>query len=332
LGGPELPSGRRIEREVRINFAEETRKQTLRCLGACHATLEQAKQQTGGAAPVGMLSSLLRRPAGCVGVDWQPRVSFVRDDVLGVQDVTVAHDNGGDDPLTHAQLHLRRLPIGAWALGEPAIEARSTNAHLRAKRVLDVVCALVLLAVLAPVLLVVAVLVRIDSPGPIIFHQQRIGVGGRPFVMYKFRTMQVQSDVRLHQVYYADLIKGSAQPRNGLFKLTDDPRVTRVGHILRRFSLDELPQLVNIVRGDMSLVGPRPPLPYEVDLYGPRDRLRLEVLPGLTGLWQVSGRSRLGFQEMIELDLAYIEQWSIWLDLWIMLRTPLVVLGGSDAS
>jgi lipopolysaccharide/colanic/teichoic acid biosynthesis glycosyltransferase len=197
---------------------------------------------------------------------------------------------------------------------------------------LDVVCAIVLLILLAPVLLVIAGLVRLDSPGPVLFRQQRIGAWGRVFVMYKFRTMRQEGDVSIHQAYYADLIRGTAQPRNGLFKLSDDPRITRTGRILRRYSLDELPQLVNILQGHMSLVGPRPPIPYEVDHYGPRERRRLEVTPGLTGLWQVSGRSRLSFQEMIELDLTYIEHWSIWLDLWIMLRTPLVVLGGAGAS
>jgi lipopolysaccharide/colanic/teichoic acid biosynthesis glycosyltransferase len=112
----------------------------------------------------------------------------------------------------------------------------------------------------------------------------------------------------------------------------DDPRIIRTGRLLRRFSLDELPQLLNVLQGNMSLVGPRPPIPYEVELYNPRERLRLQATPGLTGLWQVSGRNRLTFQQMVELDLTYIERWSLWLDLWIILRTPLAVLAPQDAS
>jgi lipopolysaccharide/colanic/teichoic acid biosynthesis glycosyltransferase len=211
-------------------------------------------------------------------------------------------------------------------------ESRGTNYQLRAKRALDLVLAVILLLMLIPILVVLAALVCIDSPGPVLFRQRRIGAGGRTFVMYKFRTMYNQADTEVHAAYYRELIRGAAPPRNGLFKVADDQRVTPLGRILRRFSLDELPQLFNVLSGDMSLVGPRPPIPYEVDEYGPRERLRLRVVPGLTGLWQVSGRSRLTFQEMIDLDLRYIDHWSIWLDLWIMLRTPLVMLRGSGAS
>jgi lipopolysaccharide/colanic/teichoic acid biosynthesis glycosyltransferase len=175
-------------------------------------------------------------------------------------------------------------------------------------------------------------LVWLDSPGPILFRQQRIGLGGSAFVMYKFRTMKVDSDAGIHQAYYSDLMSGTVEPSNGLFKLSHDPRVTNSGGLLRRFSLDELPQLINVLRGDMSLVGPRPPIPYEVEQYGPREWLRLKVTPGLSGLWQVSGRNQLDFQQMIDLDLAYIERWSIWLDLWIMARTPFVVLAAHGAS
>jgi len=216
--------------------------------------------------------------------------------------------------------------------GDPEIGRRWRTADLRTKRALDVVGAVLLLIAVSPALLVVAMLVVLDSPGPILFRQERIGLGGRVFVMYKFRTMRVDSDARIHQAYYSGLISGSAEPSNGVFKLSHDPRVTNIGGFLRRFSLDELPQLMNVLRGDMSLVGPRPPISYEVEQYGPRERLRLEVTPGLTGLWQVSGRNRLDFQQMIELDLAYIERWSIWLDLWIMARTPLVVLAAHGAS
>lgn len=203
---------------------------------------------------------------------------------------------------------------------------------MRAKRALDVVAAILLLVGAAPAFVGVAILVRLTSPGPILFRQERVGRGGRVFVMYKFRTMCVGADTHIHQAYYTGLMNGSAQPCNGVFKLAKDPRLTSVGGFLRRFSLDELPQLINVLRGDMSLVGPRPAIPYEVEQYGPRERLRLEVTPGLTGLWQVSGRNLLDFHQMINLDLAYIERWSLWLDLWIILRTPLVVMAAHGAS
>jgi lipopolysaccharide/colanic/teichoic acid biosynthesis glycosyltransferase len=209
--------------------------------------------------------------------------------------------------------------------------SRSRQVQLLTKRLLDVVCAVVLLAVFLPVLLLVALLVRTTSSGPILYRQRRVGRGGRHFWFLKFRTMYHHSDPSVHLAYYRDLVRGEARPVRGLYKLVDDARVTGIGRILRRLSLDELPQLINILRGDMSLVGPRPPIPYEADLYTARDWARLSVMPGLTGLWQVSGRGTLTFQEMVDLDLQYIERWSLWLDWRILLRTPLVVLTGKGA-
>jgi len=195
-----------------------------------------------------------------------------------------------------------------------------------AKRTLDVLVAGALLLLLAPILLVVALAVRLSSPGPVLFRQLRLGKDGRTFCMLKFRTMRVDADSAIHEAYYRKLVAGDAVSSNGSFKLVDDPRVTRVGRWLRRSSIDELPQLLNVLRGEMSLVGPRPPLPYEAELYGPREWWRLWVVPGMTGLWQVSGRSALNFQQMIELDLAYVAGWSIWMDLGILARTPLAVV------
>jgi lipopolysaccharide/colanic/teichoic acid biosynthesis glycosyltransferase len=202
----------------------------------------------------------------------------------------------------------------------------------RVKRGLDVCCALAFLVILSPLLVAIAAVIWFDSRGPILFRQSRLGLGGREFVMYKFRTMVPDCDPAPHRDYYSQLVMGVAAPDHGLFKLRTDPRVTRVGRFLRRFSLDELPQLVNVLRGTMSLVGPRPPIPYEVQNYGPREMLRLDVTPGLTGLWQVNGRNLMNFQDMITLDLNYIERWSIWLDLWILLRTPLAVLTAYGAD
>ena len=200
-----------------------------------------------------------------------------------------------------------------------------------AKRVMDIGIALVALVVLAPVLIAAAMAIKVSSPGPVLFRQRRIGRNGRSFEMYKLRTMVANADPAIHRAYVSALMRGEAGQDGGLFKLASDPRITTVGRFLRRTSIDELPQLFNVVKGDMSLVGPRPPLPYEYELYDERARQRLSVLPGITGLWQVSGRSRLTFRQMIELDLAYVSQRSIWLDLTILLRTPAVLLTGSGA-
>ena len=190
------------------------------------------------------------------------------------------------------------------------------------KRGLDLVLGSVAMLVLLPIMGLLALLVRIDSLGPVLFIQQRIGKNGIPFTTYKFRSMVVEAES-----LRADLTALN-EADGPLFKIKNDPRMTRVGRYLRRFSLDELPQIFNVLLGDMSLVGPRPALPEEVGEYEPWHRKRLEVLPGITGLWQVSGRSDLGFDEMMLLDIYYVENWSPLLDVNIMLRTiPKVVLG-----
>jgi lipopolysaccharide/colanic/teichoic acid biosynthesis glycosyltransferase len=204
--------------------------------------------------------------------------------------------------------------------------------ELAIKRAVDLVVAACLLLVLIPVLLVIAALIRLSSPGPILLMQERVGRNGQPFRMYKFRTMVTNGNPEIHRAYYHSLVRGAAQRIDGKFKLGNDPRITPLGRILRRYSLDELPQLGNVLRGEMSLVGPRPAIPYEVDLYRPRDMGRFAAAPGMTGLWQVSGRSLLDFDDIVTLDLAYIERWSIWLDIRILLRTPLVVVTGRGAD
>jgi exopolysaccharide biosynthesis polyprenyl glycosylphosphotransferase len=182
-----------------------------------------------------------------------------------------------------------------------------------------------LMLVASPVLVAAAVAVKLSSRGPVLFRQTRIGVDGRRFTMLKFRSMVVDAEQRRADL--AHLSEGNEM----LFKLRDDPRVTRVGSVLRRFSLDELPQLINVVRGDMSLVGPRPPLPEEVAMYSADATRRLRVRPGLTGLWQVSGRSDLSWEESLRLDLRYVDNWSIALDVSILWRTWRAVLHGSGA-
>lgn len=194
-----------------------------------------------------------------------------------------------------------------------------------AKRLFDISVSIVLVILLCPLMMAVAILVRCDSPGPILFRQRRIGIEGESFNMLKFRSMVVDAEQRL-----ADL-SGLNQGSGALFKIKNDPRVTRVGRYLRRFSLDELPQLFNVLQGTMSLVGPRPPLPAEVATYENDVRRRLLVKPGLTGLWQVSGRSNLSWQDSVRLDLYYVENWSLLGDLVIILRTIRAVFGSAGA-
>ena len=191
--------------------------------------------------------------------------------------------------------------------------------QLNLKRAFDVVVSLLALAVAGPVLLVVMTLVWLESPAPPIFKQRRLGLGGREFSMFKVRTMVPNAESMRAQLEHLN----EAAP---LFKITNDPRVTKVGRFLRATSLDELPQLLNVLRGEMSLVGPRPRLPSEFDLSVPRQRHRFIVKPGLAGLWQVRGRARLGFDEALEIDLEYIRRWSFLFDLELILRTAWVVL------
>jgi lipopolysaccharide/colanic/teichoic acid biosynthesis glycosyltransferase len=206
--------------------------------------------------------------------------------------------------------------------------------RVAAKRLLDIIGSSVLLITLAPVLLIVSALVKLTSRGPVLFPQERIGSGGRPFTMMKFRTMHLDADPRIHQQYVENFIQAGEASGTGerVFKIVNDPRVTPIGRFLRRSSLDELPQFWNVLKGDMSLVGPRPPLPYEVARYKNWHRRRvLEAKPGLTGLWQVTGRSRTTFDEMVRLDLRYAKNYSVWTDLKILMATPRAVISGKGA-
>ena len=205
------------------------------------------------------------------------------------------------------------------------------------KRSMDVLGSLVLLLLLSPVFFVIAAAVKLTSRGPILFRQKRIGEHGTAFTFLKFRSMYVDNDASQHKEYVRQLIAGQAAKQTndageGIFKLTNDPRITAVGNFLRRSSLDELPQFINVLRGDMSLVGPRPPVPYEVEAYATWHRRRLlEAKPGITGLWQVQGRSRVGFDDMVRLDLRYARHSSPWLDLKILVQTPRAVIAGNGA-
>jgi len=188
------------------------------------------------------------------------------------------------------------------------------------KRAIDVLLATVGLVATIPIWIAICAAIRLESPGSPIFAQERVGRRGRQFRFYKFRSMYVDAESRLHEVLVHNETDGP------VFKIRQDPRITGVGAFLRRTSLDELPQLLNVLKGDMSLVGPRPPLPREVDQYRPGDLVRLQVKPGLTCLWQVSGRSNVGFDQWMELDRQYVRQMSLWLDLSILARTVGAVL------
>ncbi|MGO9863422.1 MAG: sugar transferase [Terriglobales bacterium] len=222
----------------------------------------------------------------------------------------------------------------------PDLEKRQESKRVsRAmKRMIDVLGSLSLLAILSPVLCIIAAAVKLTSRGPVLFRQKRIGEHGTPFTFLKFRSMYMNNDASEHKEYVLQLIAGQAEKKSangngkGVFKLTNDPRITPVGRVLRRSSLDELPQLLNVLRGEMSLVGPRPPVPYEVEAYATWHRRRLlEAKPGITGLWQVYGRSRVEFDDMVRLDLRYARDCSPLLDLKILLQTPRAVMSGDGA-
>lgn len=220
----------------------------------------------------------------------------------------------------------------------PASRAPAYGGHpsLRsvAKRGFDLGFALVAIVVTLPLFAILGAAVRLTSPGPVFFRQRRVGLHGRAFVMLKFRSMHFGASEERHREYVASLIAGAPAPAShrGAFKLANDGRITAVGAFLRRTSLDELPQFWNVLTGDMSVVGPRPPLEYEVALYADWQWERLSVKPGITGHWQVSGRNRHAYVDMVRLDIEYVRHWSFWRDLGIVMRTPFVMLTNSGRA
>ena len=196
------------------------------------------------------------------------------------------------------------------------------------KRLMDIVGAAMGLALLSPLFLLIGAFIKIVSPGPVFFKQERIGLGGRPFTFWKFRTMKVDVDTTAHQQLLHNLISDVSRDDSGkpMTKLDHDPQIIPCGKILRKSCIDELPQLFNVLLGDMSLIGPRPPIPYEVDAYDCWHTARLSVIPGMTGLWQVSGKNRLTFKEMVRLDISYNRKSSFWLDLKILFHTPRAIV------
>ncbi len=213
---------------------------------------------------------------------------------------------------------------------------RINHSYQRTKRLLDILFSLLILIPLCVVIVVVAICIRLDTDGPIFFRQKRVGFNGVEFEMFKFRSMHVNNDDSWHRAAIAKYMSGQKLVESTTsdlsYKQVDDPRVTRVGRFLRKTSIDELPQFINVLRGEMTLVGPRPPLPYEVEKYSLYDKLRLSGKPGLTGPWQVYGRSRVTFKEMVEMDIAYLKRQALLEDLkLIALTVPVMIWGRGGA-
>lgn len=223
-----------------------------------------------------------------------------------------------------ARMHIVAEPAVKKPMGKPV--------SLAAKRAIDVLVASVVLLVTLPLTLIVMASIKLTSRGPIFFVQSRVGQFENPFDLYKFRTMRVDCDDTEHRAFQERLLSGgaNAETTDGVYKLVD-PRVTTVGAWLRRYSVDELPQLINVLRGEMSLVGPRPSLQWEVDLFSETHRQRARAVPGCSGLWQVSGRNLMSSLEMLDLDVEYVETFSFWRDLSILIRTPMAILRGDGA-
>jgi lipopolysaccharide/colanic/teichoic acid biosynthesis glycosyltransferase len=216
-----------------------------------------------------------------------------------------------------------------------SINILSGESYLFLKRLFDVFGSLSLLLFFSPIFGAVALGIRLFSPGPIFYKQTRIGKNGKPFGMLKFRSMRLENNPDLHREYVQRLIKENIFPcqlENGSLKLKSDPRITGIGRIIRKFSLDELPQFLNVLRGEMSIVGPRPPLPYELDCYAEWHKKRLAVLPGITGLWQVTAHNSVCFDDMVRIDLEYITHMNIWLDLKLLFLTPFEMIRGKGSG
>ncbi len=290
-----------------------------------------------------------KRDADIMGwIDWRAVIGVV---LIGVAESEADVARARFDARVRRELALRldvdtvdRMSIRVHCETEPAFLEEEGRPFVPDRRLLfdavkrgqDLVFSLALLILLSPLFLVIAVLVKCGSRGPVFFPQVRIGHRMKPFRMLKFRTMRCDADPKLHHDFVSAFIKDRNRHdepgTSRVFKLVNDPRVTPVGRILRKTSFDELPQLWNVLRGDMSLVGPRPPLPYELEQYQPwHCRRVLEAKPGMTGLWQVSGRSRTTFDEMVRLDLRYARTRSLWADIKILLATPAAVISGKGA-
>lgn len=288
---------------------------------------------------IGVIFTEISMTEKCVVQTLSRKVKFALQSALGAhsRDVELSfhifpEDPDGDDGGTSDDTETfdRMYP-------DLAIQTESRRIPLLAKRLLDIAGSLLALVVLAPLMALIAIAIKLSSPGPVLFRQIRLGQAGKGFTFLKFRSMYEKADPAIHEAYIKRFISnqtdtsgdGAGSP---VFKLQGDPRVTRVGSFLRRTSLDEIPQFFSVLVGQMSLVGPRPPLPYEFAKYEIWHRRRLLAMkPGITGYWQVEGRSRVKFDEMVRMDIAYARTWSLWKDIKILLQTPRAVVGGNGA-
>jgi lipopolysaccharide/colanic/teichoic acid biosynthesis glycosyltransferase len=333
-------------------FAEQVRLEERRAdrteAALSVAVFELGSERDGGDLNAEFLQflSVRKRETDTLGSIAQNRVALLLPDT-GVDGVRALVDQITDefrDLALHATTatYPKQSLESLIAKPECSIESPAANGSVfsseartgyRLKRGLDLMGASVLVVLFAPLMLFTAVVVALTSRGPVIFKQMRLGKGGVPFVFYKFRSMTANADDRVHREYVTRLIAGQSAGLNQgngsapLFKLKADPRVTRVGRFIRKTSIDELPQLFNVLKGEMSLVGPRPPLPYEAEKYQSWHMRRLlDLKPGITGVWQVEGRSKTSFDDMVRLDLRYMDKCSLWQDLKILLKTVKVVL------
>ena len=237
-------------------------------------------------------------------------------------------------PLDVMKQPLEQLSDRSLLYPENSADLPTTVLQRSLKRSVDVIIAVTALIALSPFFALIAALIKLSSPGPVFFKQERLGYGGKRFQLLKFRSMKPNCETDSHKQYVLSLINGTAPAPGdtGFFKMKNDPRITAIGRFLRKTSLDELPQLINVLLGDMSLVGPRPPIAYEVEAYAPwHQRRLLEAVPGITGLWQVEGRSRTSFDDMVRMDLRYSSTWSLWLDMKLLIKTPAAVFIGKGA-
>jgi len=219
-------------------------------------------------------------------------------------------------------------------MAELTVTPNNNPAYLFVKRSIDIAVSLLCLIVLSPLFLLVALAIKLTSKGPVLFTNTVVGKGCQPFTYYKFRSMKTEMSDSGHREFIGRYVSGEGDSDSGAseFKFVNDPRITPVGRIIRKLSIDEFPQMINVLKGDMSLVGPRPPVLYEYELYDDRKKLRLLVRPGITGYNQVTSRGESSFEEMFEQDIWYMEHRNIWLDLWIILKTPFVMLFGKGAA
>ncbi|MGQ0542240.1 MAG: sugar transferase [Blastocatellia bacterium] len=340
---PTLIVGTNVEAEQTVNELRERRDLGYKVVGIIEseAAPNGSARELAGTAVVGSLDELPR---------------LIRE--LEIQEVIITDNNLPSERLFESMMQIGRsqkvefrfapslfdlLPqktsveqIGVLPMVRLFREPLSDIERL-VKRVSDIVISTAAVVLLSPIWLIAAIAVRLDSRGPILFRQERVGMDGRIFLCYKFRTMRADADENVHREAYQRNIDGvddanAGDDDNPIFgKVKDDFRITKPGKWLRRSSLDELPQFLNVLKGDMSVVGPRPPIPYEVEEYDIWHRKRLDMKPGITGLWQVSGRNRLAFEEMVRIDLYYIENWSLWFDLKIIILTLPAILRGDGA-